>query len=640
MIFNTQEKTNVNLLEKSNGSIDYNNHNNTVSTADEIGSQNCISLEALKGKMSQDLGFDLDIKNKPKNNVSDLNWQEGKVYIKKGKVKVECNYALTPTKSSLRVKCKYCKKIYSSVKGFINHRGRCIHYKLVQNTQYENNSQNYINSSKCSILNNVEKSLQNNQTLNSSVNTQYTENSQYNTKIGSGIQYINDDTTLFNYNFDSRFAVEEREMNDELSVPNLTRKIKGGNVRHAEPDHVDSNPSQLQEQKKSNHKIENISTHDKMDFESFKMHLYAAISCLPKYILTKILRKRKSNSSTAIDEKHEQSITKEELIDMIFSGIWSKVLENNSELKNQANKELVEANNYETNKLQSNHKEKPELNLESIKSENHNNSNYSINDDSFQLNIPVFFRHTLPKDSEWKCYICKVPKNGKENMNMCINCGYIYHMSCQSQVNKITKNDWFCDFCKTHGNRLKPGSKFQIGELVWVNYKGTIWPAQIMDYSKEQFEVIIFHIEKRMEKGSNELLSWSKGIISMDGLASKGVFVRESATSIMHWQSVYKAIKYYMNSLRSKQRRQPQINSKTRKFDNTSGFRANNQKKKKIDTIELNSSNSEIQVFHPLPNEINEGIEQKGNEINKINICPQINTQNSGHEIVDKFLKK
>lgn len=605
---------NVNLLEKSNSSNDYNNHNNTVSTADEIGSQNCISLEALKGKMSQDLGFDLDINNKPKNNISDLNWQEGKVSIKKGKVKVECNYAFTPTKSSLRVKCIYCKKIYSSVKGFINHRGRCIHYKSTQNRQYESNSQNYNISNKCSILNNIEKSFQNNHTLNSSLNTQYTENSQYNTKISSGVQYINDDATLFNYKFDSRFAVEDREANDDLSTLSLIRKVKDGNVRHTESDHLDSNSSQLQEQKKSISKIENTRIQsDKMDFESFKMHLYAAISCLPKYLLTKILEKRKSDSSTVIDKKHEQGFTKEELIDMIFAGILSRVVGNNSELKNQTNEQLVESDKYEKDKLKGNNTEKQELSIESIKSENHTNSNYNLNDESFQSNVPVFFRHLLPKDSEYKCYICKAPRNGKESMNMCVNCGYVYHMSCQSQANKVIKNDWFCDFCKTHGNRLKPGSKFQIGELVWVNYKGTIWPAQITGFSKEQFEVIIFHIEKRMEKGSNELLSWSKGIISIDGLASKGVFVRESASSVMHWQSVYKGIKYYMGSLRSKQRRLPQTNSKTRKFDNVSGFKLNDQKKKKIEIRELNSSNSELQVFHPLPNEINEGLEQENN---------------------------
>ncbi|XP_665199.1 hypothetical protein [Cryptosporidium hominis TU502] len=200
-------------------------------------------------------------------------------------------------------------------------------------------------------------------------------------------------------------------------------------------------------------------------------------------------------------------------------------------------------------------------------------------------------------------------------MNMCVNCGYIYHLTCQSQANKITKNDWFCDYCKTHGNKLKPGSKFQIGELVWVNYKCTFWPAQIIEFSKEQFEVFIFHIEKRIEKSSNEILPWSKGIISIDGLASKGTFVRESTSSIMHWQSVYKAIKYYLNSLRSKQRRLPQIKKK-----NSSNEFKIDKKKKKIDIMVSNNSNSETRVFHPIPSEINDGLEQHSNEISLLDV--------------------
>ncbi|KAL3129871.1 hypothetical protein ChUKH1_18225 [Cryptosporidium hominis] len=613
-IFNTQEKFNSNLLEKGNNSNDYNNHNNSASPVDELGNQNCISLEALKGKMSQDVTFDSDFKNKSKNNL-DLNWQEGKVSIKKGKIKVECNYAFTPTKSSLRVRCIYCKKIYFSVKGFISHRGRCIYYKAFQNTQYESISQNCKNSNSNKYLSNSkEKSLQNNQILNSLVDTQYTDNSQYNSKINSGFQSsTNEDTILFNYNSDNRFHFEDKEM-DHLSTYNTLRKAINGNNHIFELDKSSNlNSNKSESSKNSNGKIENTSFYnDKIDVENFKMYLYAAISCLPRYLVAKILKKRNPGISISIDEKSED-ITKEELIDMIFAGIGQKVLQNNSDLKGETNEKLLEQKNF-LNNLRYDKTEKIELELESIKSES-NSINNNIKDENFQLNIPVFFRHSLPKDSEWKCYICKAPRNGKESMNMCVNCGYIYHLTCQSQANKITKNDWFCDYCKTHGNKLKPGSKFQIGELVWVNYKCTFWPAQIIEFSKEQFEVFIFHIEKRIEKSSNEILPWSKGIISIDGLASKGTFVRESTSSIMHWQSVYKAIKYYLNSLRSKQRRLPQIKKK-----NSSNEFKIDKKKKKIDIMVSNNSNSETRVFHPIPSEINDGLEQHSNEISLLDV--------------------
>ncbi|EAK88427.1 PHD finger containing protein [Cryptosporidium parvum Iowa II] len=613
-IFNTQEKFNSNLLEKANNSNDYNNHNNSASPVDELGNQNCISLEALKGKMSQDVTFDSDFKNKSKNNL-DLNWQEGKVSIKKGKIKVECNYAFTPTKSSLRVRCIYCKKIYFSVKGFISHRGRCIYYKAFQNTQYESISQNCKNSNSNKYLSNSkEKSLQNNQILNSLVDTQYTENSQYNSKINSGFQSsTNEDTTLFNYNSDNRFHFDDKEM-DHLSTYNTLRKVINGNNHIFELEKSSNlNSNKSESSKNSNGKIENTSFYnDKIDVENFKMYLYAAISCLPKYIVAKILKRRNPGISISIDEKSED-ITKEELIDMIFAGIGQKVLQNNSDLKGETNEKLLEQKNL-LNNLRCDKTEKIELELESIKSES-NSINNDIKDENFQLNIPVFFRHSLPKDSEWKCYICKVPRNGKESMNMCVNCGYIYHLTCQSQANKITKNDWFCDYCKAHGNKLKPGSKFQIGELVWVNYKCTFWPAQIMEFSKEQFEVFIFHIEKRIEKSSNEILPWSKGIISIDGLASKGTFVRESTSSIMHWQSVYKAIKYYLNSLRSKQRRLPQIKKK----NSSNEFKIDN-KKKKTDVMVSNNSNSETRVFHPIPSGINDGLEQHSNEISLLDV--------------------
>ncbi|CUV04111.1 unnamed protein product [Cryptosporidium hominis] len=613
-IFNTQEKFNSNLLEKGNNSNDYNNHNNSASPVDELGNQNCISLEALKGKMSQDVTFDSDFKNKSKNNL-DLNWQEGKVSIKKGKIKVECNYAFTPTKSSLRVRCIYCKKIYFSVKGFISHRGRCIYYKAFQNTQYESISQNCKNSNSNKYLSNSkEKSLQNNQILNSLVDTQYTDNSQYNSKINSGFQSsTNEDTILFNYNSDNRFHFEDKEM-DHLSTYNTLRKAINGNNHIFELDKSSNlNSNKSESSKNSNGKIENTSFYnDKIDVENFKMYLYAAISCLPRYLVAKILKKRNPGISISINEKSED-ITKEELIDMIFAGIGQKVLQNNSDLKGETNEKLLEQKNF-LNNLRYDKTEKIELELESIKSES-NSINNNIKDENFQLNIPVFFRHSLPKDSEWKCYICKAPRNGKESMNMCVNCGYIYHLTCQSQANKITKNDWFCDYCKTHGNKLKPGSKFQIGELVWVNYKCTFWPAQIIEFSKEQFEVFIFHIEKRIEKSSNEILPWSKGIISIDGLASKGTFVRESTSSIMHWQSVYKAIKYYLNSLRSKQRRLPQIKKK-----NSSNEFKIDKKKKKIDIMVSNNSNSETRVFHPIPSEINDGLEQHSNEISLLDV--------------------
>ncbi|TRY53269.1 PHD finger containing protein [Cryptosporidium tyzzeri] len=613
-IFNTQEKFNSNLLEKANNSNDYNNHNNSASPVDELGNQNCISLEALKGKMSQDVTLDSDFKNKSKNNL-DLNWQEGKVSIKKGKIKVECNYAFTPTKSSLRVRCIYCKKIYFSVKGFISHRGRCIYYKAFQNTQYESTSQNCKNSNSNKYLSNSkEKSLQNNQILNSLVDTQYTDNSQYNSKINSGFQSsTNEDTILFNYNSDNRFHFEDKEM-DHLSTYNTLRKAINGNNHIFELDKSSNlNSNKSESSKNSNGKIENTSFYnDKIDVGNFKMYLYAAISCLPRHIVAKILKKRNPGISISIDEKSED-ITKEELIDMIFAGIGERVLQNNSDLKGETNEKLLEQKNL-LNNLRYDKTEKIELELESIKSES-NSINNNIKDENFQLNIPVFFRHSLPKDSEWKCYICKVPRNGKEIMNMCVNCGYIYHLTCQSQANKITKNDWFCDYCKAHGNKLKPGSKFQIGELVWVNYKCTFWPAQIMEFSKEQFEVFIFHIEKRIEKSSNEILPWSKGIISIDGLASKGTFVRESTSSIMHWQSVYKAIKYYLNSLRSKQRRLPQIKKK-----NSSNEFKIDKKKKKIDVMVSKNSNFETRVFHPIPSEINDGLEQHSNEISLLDV--------------------
>lgn len=612
LIFNTQEKINASILEKMNNSSDYNNQNNTTSPVNELVNQNCISLEALKGKMSQDLAFDSDFKNKSKNSNSDLIWQEGKVSIKKGKIKVECNYAFTPNKSSLRVRCIYCKKIYFSVKGFINHRGRCVYYKIFQNTRYESSSQNFKNdSNKYSILNALEKSFfnGNQQLINTLVNTQNIENSQYNAKINSGLQSLtNEDTILFNCNFDNKFSFEDKEIQNNLSTKNLTRKVIDGNFHVFESDkHFNSNSSQFELNKKLNSKIENKNLyHDKFDIENFKMYLYAAISCLPKYLVVKILKRRNHDTSVVIDEKFEQNITKEELIDMIFFGIEPKILKSNPELKNEANKELIESNEYLLNKFQSKKTEIIELELESIKSENGNTINSILNDESFQSNIPVFFRHSLPKDSEWKCYICKALKNGKESMNMCVNCGYVYHLICQNQTNKMTRNDWFCDHCKAYGNKLKSGSKFQIGELVWVNYKGTFWPAQIMEFSKEQFELVIFHIEKRIEKGSNDILSWSKGITLIDGLASKGTFVRESVSSIMHWQSVYKAIKYYMNSLRSKQRRLPQINNKK---NISSGFNMDDMGKKKVDDKTLNSSNSGIQVCHPITSETNVGLE-------------------------------
>ncbi|KAH8584656.1 PHD finger containing [Cryptosporidium sp. chipmunk genotype I] len=626
-IFNTQEKFNSNLLEKINNSNDYNNQNNTASPANDLGNQNCISLEALKGKMSQDIAFESDLKNRSKHN-SDLNWQEGKVSIKKGKIKVECNYAFTPTKSSLRVRCKYCKKIYFSVKGFISHRGRCIYYKTFQNTQYESNSQNYKNNnSNKYLLTNKEKSFQNNnQILNSLVNTQHTENSQYNANINYCLQNAtNEDPMLFNYNSDNRLFLEDREIDNSITK-NLLRKANNGNFHIFELDKTANlNSSQSEQNKKLNSNMENTSfCHDKKNVENFKMYLYAAISCLPKYLITKILKKRNLEVSIAIDEKSDD-ITKEELIEMIFAGIGKKVVKNNSELKSETNEKLLEQNKSLLDNLLSSKTEKLELDLDSIKPKSNTINSDIINDENFQLNIPVFFRHSLPKDSEWKCFICKAPRNGKESMNMCVNCGYLYHLTCQNQVNKNTKSDWFCDYCKTHGNKLKPGSKFQIGELVWVNYKGTFWPAQVMDFSKQQFEVFIFHIEKRIEKNSNEILSWSKGIKSIDGLASKGTFVRESVSSIMHWQSVYKAIKYYVNSLRSKQRRLPQINKKK---NSSLGFKMDDTKKKKIDNITLNDSNSDTQVFHPIPNEINDGLEQNFEQVNLLNTCPQINMQN------------
>ncbi|OII74610.1 PHD finger domain-containing protein [Cryptosporidium ubiquitum] len=609
LIFNTQEKINANLIEKTSNPNDYNQNNNS-SPVDELGNQNCISLEALKGKMSQDVAFDSDFKNKSKNNL-DLNWQEGKVSIKKGKIKVECNYAFTPTKSSLRVRCIYCKKIYFSVKGFINHRGRCIYYKTFQNTQYENNSQNCkSNSNKYSLLNPIEKSFMNNnqQILNSLVSTQQTENSQYNAKTNSSLQSTtNEDAILFNYNFDNKFSFEDKEIQDNLNTKNLLSKATNGNFHIIDSDkNVNSNSSQFELNKKLNSKIENRSLYrDKVDIENFKMYLYAAISCLPKYLVAKILKKINPDASVVIDENSEQNITKEELIDILFLGMEPTVVKNSSELKSQTNEEPIESNKCLLNKLQSNKTEKIELELESIKPEKQNN-NEVLKDESFQSNIPVFFRHSLPKDSEWKCYICKAQREGKESMNMCVNCGYVYHLICQNQINRTTKNDWFCDYCKTYGNKLKPGSKFQIGELVWVNYKGTFWPAQIMEFSKEQFEAFIFHIEKRVEKSSNEILSWSKGITSIDGLASKGTFVRESVSSVMHWQSVYKAIKYYTSSLRSKQRRLPQINSKKNK---SPGFMMDDIRKKKIGNQALDDSNSETQVFHPIPNRISGELE-------------------------------
>ncbi|KAJ1605564.1 PHD finger containing protein [Cryptosporidium canis] len=628
-IFNTQENVNTSLVEKQNGINDCNIQGNHVNTSDELGIQNYISLEAFKGKMSQDLGFDLEVKNKSKNNQSDLNWQEGKVSIKKGKVKVECNYAFTPTKSSLRVRCIYCKKIYSSVKGFINHRGRCIYYKSYQHSSTEYNSQSCNNSNKYSLLNSTEKLLQSNQTFNSSVNTQHTDNSQYNTKINSGIQCTSDDNHFLNYSIDKRLNSEDRETSAYMSVQNISIRANDENSRSSEPNNVYKDSSSYREEKGQNINKSSIYS-GSMGFDGFRMHMYAAISCLPKYILTKILRKRKLNPISVLDETHEQHITKEELVDIVFSGFCPKVIENNSELKNETNKGLSRQNKHEMNKTKLSQTENSDLNPETINSENQMNMSFSTMDESFQSNIPVYFRHSLPKDSDWRCYICKAPKNGKESMNMCVNCGYVYHNSCQSQTDKVTKHDWFCDFCKTHGSGLKLGSKFQIGELVWVNYKGTIWPGQIINFSKEMFEVIIFHIDKRVEKGSSELLPWSKGITSIDGLASKGIFVRETESSITHWQAVYKAIKYYMISLRSKQRRLPQINNKAKKCI-ISGLKPYVKTKKKTNDRVPDHKMIETNVFHPLPSEISKEFEYGYDEIANQNALSENNVQNNSN---------
>ncbi|KAF7457708.1 PHD finger containing protein [Cryptosporidium felis] len=605
LIFGTQEKTNSSFLEKIDNVNEY-NQNNTGNTIDEQSNQNFISLSALKGRMSQDALLDTEARIKPKNATSELNWQEGKVSIKKGKVKVECNYAFTPTKSSLR--------------GFINHRGKCIYFKNFQNISLESTPQQFNPASNNKYTVYLKEKLHKNtsgQKASSLGNFQV----DYNIFNNKSHLKIHDNT-----NEDVNLQVNSGTFNGKYSKENINDRnklnFKNTGIINSQNDNIHFKEGNGLNRNGTNFEIPTFNSIDecernanksKNNFENFKLHLYSAISCLPKNMLVKILRKRNPQLTSIADDKNEE-LQRDELIKMILSPPQKKQIFDNSEkLESGALQNSGCPSDTQDNKTLNKKSFGKEFDLEIIKSENQLiNSN-----EDFQMNIPVFFRHSLPKGTDWKCNICKSLKNGDEVMIMCDNCGYVYHLACQSQSNK-KKNDWFCDFCKTHNGKLKPESKFQIGELVWVSYKGTVWPGQIIDFMKELFEIIIFHIEKRVEKSSNEIFSWSKGIVAIDGLASKGVFLRESVSSIMYWQSVYKGIKYYVNSLRSNQRRLPS-SKKTKKSISTESKNVNKKKK-----IETNNIVSELPIAHPLPSEIEDILKEDNFETGVFTVNSQM----------------
>ncbi|KAH8739558.1 PHD finger containing protein [Cryptosporidium ryanae] len=597
----TQERPNSNHLESSNY-IEFMNQNNSASTIDEINNQNYMSLETLKGKMSQEINYEDRMKSKREG--SDLKWQDGKVSIKKGKVKVSCNYAFTPTRSSLRVRCIYCRKIYFSVKGFINHRGKCSHFKISQNNIIENSQINTNNPTNMfNFVNNIqidksEPNLQNRPIFNYGLNTQQTESSQQNTQLNCfKINKLNNNDNIFSLNniFPNKTNMEEvNKVNTQTSKNNVYRDQNAEiNVENSNKLINKTSNSFSGNSKKENGLDKTNSSSEGNDFENFKLHLYAAISCLPRELLVKIIKKKNPRLLGSLNE--EQKIERDELIQVIFSGITSKKnLDTLSEAKISCEEERI-VDNFDDSCV-----EGISDSVENKKFENSNTSTKDgIYDDIFLSNIPTFFRHSFPKNQEIKCYTCK--NTNEEKMIMCENCGYTYHKSCQSNSVEHKKNDWFCDHCVEYGNNLILGSKFQIGELVWTNYKGVTWPGQIIGKTSQKFELVLFHIEKKLERNLSEIQTWTEGLSNIDGFASKGAFIRETQFAVMHWQSVYKGLKYYTNSLRSKPRRLPSINNNTRK--------QNLSKEKKRKVYCQNKSplaETENLVDHPLPLEIKE----------------------------------
>ncbi|KAK6587618.1 PHD finger containing [Cryptosporidium xiaoi] len=603
----TQERPINNQLESLN-SIEFLNQNNSASTIDEIHNQNYISLEALKGKMSQEINYEEKIKSKKDSN---LKWQDGKVSIKKGKVKVSCNYAFTPTRSSLRVRCIYCRKIYSSVKGFINHRGKCSHFKMPQNNilDYSQMNPNYpanmFNFFNVTQLDKPDLNLQNRSIFNNGLNTQQTENSQQNTQLNClEIKKFMDNVNPFPIN---NIFCNKNTLDEVNSVNTLSNKNNTYQDKNVETD-IENNTQykskfsgeefhSFDSNSPKNSGLNQINSNNKSNnFENFKLHLYAAISCLPIELLVKIIQRRNPRLMGTLNGR-EQKIERDKMIDIIFSEITSKKnidtsnkIDLSCEKEEKTNLDDSNGSNVEDNSYSS-----VDENLES----NTTAANNEIYDDIFLLNIPTFFRHSFPKNQEIKCYICK--STNKDSILMCENCGYTYHKKCQNNPIEHKKNDWFCDHCVEYGNNLILGSKFQVGELVWTNYKGVTWPGQIIGIINQKFELILFHIEKKLERNSNEIQTWAEGLSNIDGLACKGAFIRETQFAVMHWQSVYKGLKYYTNSLRSKPRRLPSISSKNCKQNKTG-------KKRKGVCCE-NVSSSVPVVNHPLPLSIKDDYE-------------------------------